>query len=485
MRRKLAYLVSFVLAFAIFGSICWGLENHNANQEENAIDPNIAYDPQPPDNAKHEDIWVLLSWSSGRHADSHDLYFGENFDDVNNVNTDAFLWNTTATFFVLGFPDNFQISLVPGTTYYWRVDEVNDLHPDSPWKGDVWSFTIPPYTAYNPVPPDDARFIDTNVMLSWDAGFRAKVHYVYFGESYSDVNEGIGGTYKGPLDSTTYNPGPLELGTSYYWRIDEFDGNTTYKGDVWSFRIKSSLFTTDPNLAYDPWPSDGAIHKDTWAVISWLPGRHAASHNLYFGDNFDDVNNGTGNTFWYNQSSTFFVVGFPIYPDPTGLIPGTNYYWRIDEVNDLHPDSPWKGDVWSFMIAPKEAYNPNPPDGAKFIDTNVTLSWSAGYGAKSHTVYFGDNFDDVNDGTGGTYKGLFESTTYIPGLLESNKTYYWRVDEFDGVFTHKGPIWSFTTEIEYQHGLKSILLKEESNLGGFKQPLARQGLPSSSQALSK
>jgi hypothetical protein len=32
--------------------------------------------------------------------------------------------------------------------------EVNDLHPDSPWKGDVWSFTIPPYTAYNPVPAD-------------------------------------------------------------------------------------------------------------------------------------------------------------------------------------------------------------------------------------------------------------------------------------------------------------------------------------------
>ena len=166
---------------------------------------------------------------------------------------------------------------------------------------------------------------------------------------------------------------------------------------------------------------------------------------MYFGDNFDDVNNGIANTFYGNQLSTWIVVGFPIYPDPTGLIPGKTYYWRINEVNDLHPDSPWKGDIWSFTIWPRTAFNPNPSNGAKFIDTNVTLSWSAGFGAKSHTIYFGDNFYDVNNGTGGTYKGLIEDTIYIPSLLESNKTYYWRVDEFDGVLIHKGPIWSFTT----------------------------------------
>ena len=27
------------------------------------------------------------------------------------------------------------------TTYHWRVDEVNDLNPDSPWRGNLWSFT--------------------------------------------------------------------------------------------------------------------------------------------------------------------------------------------------------------------------------------------------------------------------------------------------------------------------------------------------------
>ncbi|MHC4484894.1 MAG: hypothetical protein ACYS4T_06740, partial [Planctomycetota bacterium] len=27
------------------------------------------------------------------------------------------------------------------TTYYWRVDEVNNVNPDSPWIGNVWRFT--------------------------------------------------------------------------------------------------------------------------------------------------------------------------------------------------------------------------------------------------------------------------------------------------------------------------------------------------------
>jgi hypothetical protein len=36
-------------------------------------------------------------------------------------------------------------------------------------------------------------------------------------------------------------------------------------------------------------------------------------------------------------------------------------------------------------------------------------------------------------------------TTFDPGQVEFAKTYYWRVDESDGVNTYKGDIWSFTT----------------------------------------
>ena len=54
----------------------------------------------------------------------------------------------------------------------------------------------------------------------------------------------------------------------------------------------------------------------------------------------------------------------------------------------------------------------------------------------------GTNFDDVNNATGGTPLG---SASYSPGTLELEKVYYWRVDEFDPPFTHRGDVWSFTT----------------------------------------
>ena len=194
--------------------------------------------------------------------------------------------------------------------------------------------------------------------------------------------------------------------------------------------------------ATKPSPADGAIYPDTWASLSWSPGGYVVSHDVYLGENFIDVNDGTGGTFQGNHDTTYFMVGFPGYPYPDGLVPGTTYYWRIDEVNDLDPNSPWKGDVWSFTVPSKTAYNPNPPDGAEFINPDTILSWTAGFEAKIHTVFFGDNFDDVSNTTEGMSPGTF---TYDPGTLEYDKSYYWRIDEFDGSTTYKGNIWSFKT----------------------------------------
>jgi hypothetical protein len=199
----------------------------------------------------------------------------------------------------------------------------------------------------------------------------------------------------------------------------------------------------DYPFALSPSPADGALHMDTWANISWRPGDFAVSHDIYIGDNFDDVNEGVEGTFIGNQTGTFIVVGFPGMPIPDGLIPGTTYYWRIDEVNDAEPNSPWKGDIWSFSIPPKTAYSPNPADETEAVNLNAQLSWTPGYGAILHTIYFGDNFEDVNNASGGQSQG---SDTFNPGTLELAKTYYWRVDEFDAIETHKGQVWSFITE---------------------------------------
>jgi hypothetical protein len=196
-------------------------------------------------------------------------------------------------------------------------------------------------------------------------------------------------------------------------------------------------------FASRPSPEDGALIEATWVNLTWSPGAFAVSHDIYLGDNFSDVDSGAEGTFQGNQSTTTLTLGFPGFTFPDGLVPGTTYYWRIDEVNDTEPNSPWKGKIWSFSIPPKTAYFPDPADGAEAVDLNADLNWTAGFGAKIHTVYFAESFDDVNDAAGGLPQG---AATYEPGQLELAKTYYWRVDEFDAIDTHKGDVWSFITE---------------------------------------
>jgi hypothetical protein len=194
--------------------------------------------------------------------------------------------------------------------------------------------------------------------------------------------------------------------------------------------------------AFNPDPAEGAVYPDTWLSLTWSAGAYAAAHDVYLGENYDDVSIGTADTFRGSQSSEMLIVGFMGFPYPDGLVPGTTYYWRVDEVNDSEPNSPWVGDVWSFSIPPRTAYNPVPHDGADFVDPNVELGWTAGLGARLHNVYFGDNFDDVNSADAAVPQA---DTSYTPGTLELDKAYYWRVDQSDGVTVHKGKVWSFRT----------------------------------------
>jgi len=211
--------------------------------------------------------------------------------------------------------------------------------------------------------------------------------------------------------------------------------------------IPSQYLSVEMLYARNPNPADGAIHSDTWASLGWMAGDTAASHDVYFGDNFDDVDAGAEGTFLGNQPGTFLIFGFPGFAYPDGPILGTTYYWRIDEV-EADGTTIHKGDIWSFTVPPRTAYEPYPPEGAKYVDPNVELIWSPGFGEKLHTVHFGDNFDDVNNAAGGLPQA---TTTYTPGPLELDKVYYWRIDdidEFNGVVSHKGNVWSFRTKPE-------------------------------------
>ena len=182
--------------------------------------------------------------------------------------------------------------------------------------------------------------------------------------------------------------------------------------------------------AINPEPADGAIGVSQ-PLVKWTPGEGAVLHNVYFGTSPELTE---ANLVAKNQLVAMY------YHAP-GFEPGVQYYWRIDELDAAGKVS--TGPVWTFTIPSQKAYAPVPRNGGKYVPTDVTLAWAAGAGGGLHTVYFGNSFDDVNNAGGGApQSGL----TYAPdGPLAASTTYYWRVDESDGITTHKGNVWSFTT----------------------------------------
>ena len=294
-----------------------------------------AYNPFPEDGTLYFNTWVTLSWKPGDKAVSHEVYLGDKFNDVEQAtpDSDVFRGNQVTDFYIAGFPGfAYPDGLVPGTTYYWRIDEVNDADPNSPWKGPVWSFSIPPKTAYNPNPADGTRVTNTSVTLRWTPGFGAKLHTVYLGDNYDEVNNATIGI---PAGGAFYTPSSLEPEKVYYWRIDEFDGLDTYKGDVWTF--------TTPGAIANPQPANGATDVAMATILNWTAADNAASHEVYFGLDKDTVRSADTSSPEYKGPK---VLGAESY-DPGLLNLGTTYYWRVDEV---YNGTKVKGPVWSFTV---------------------------------------------------------------------------------------------------------------------------------------
>ncbi|MHC4489958.1 MAG: hypothetical protein ACYSW7_12440 [Planctomycetota bacterium] len=109
---------------------------------ENISDPELAGDPNPENEAVDVLRDVVLSWTPGEFAGQHDVYFAAGFDDVNNAtNLDpmgpdkAYRARQSDNSYAL--PQRLDF----GTTYYWRIDEVNGAPDYTVYKGDLWSFT--------------------------------------------------------------------------------------------------------------------------------------------------------------------------------------------------------------------------------------------------------------------------------------------------------------------------------------------------------
>ncbi len=370
-------------------------------QANTRVERKTAFSPEPEDGAMINQTWSLLNWESGATAVSHDVYIGDNFDDVDSGAEGTFQGNQATALVTVGFPGfAFPDGLLPGTTYYWRIDEV-EADGTTIHKGEIWSFAIPPKTAYAPDPADGAESVETDVQLSWTPGFGAKLHTVYFGENFDEVDNAAGGLSQG---TATYTPGTLKLAKTYYWRVDEFDAVDTYKGDVWSFTTQGAVGNPDP--------ANGAVDIEHTPILSWSPGVYAVSHQVYFGADEEAVKNADTGSPEYKGTGDLGAESY----DPGKLQWDTTYYWRIDEANNVNPDSPWTGSLWSFTTAnflvvdDFESYNDLDPDDPE--SNRIFNVWLDGY-------------DDPTNGSLVGYENPpFAEQTIVHGGSQSMPVFY-------------------------------------------------------------
>ena len=126
-----------------------------------------------------------------------------------------------------------------GNTYYWRVRSVNEAPDTSGWS-DVWSFTTTYQLTTGPVlisPANDSTDIDfqTAITLQWDTldnvnGYRYQV------STSSDFSTLFA---QGTTAQTTASIHNLRPATTYYWRVQGYNG---VGNSVWSVVWH---FTTD------------------------------------------------------------------------------------------------------------------------------------------------------------------------------------------------------------------------------------------------
>jgi len=461
-----------------------------------------ALSPSPADGEIHLDTWITLSWRPGDSAVAHDVYVSDNFDDVNDgtAGSPGFRGNQTATFHVAGFPGYaYPDGLVPGTTYYWRIDEVNEADPNSPWKGNVWSFFIPPKRAYKPSPADRVVFVDPDVTLTWLPGMGVRLHHVYFGDSFDEVDNAAGGL---PQASVTYDPGPLEFDKTYYWRVDQFDGAVTHKGDAWSFTttvsgLGSAIAERWENIggddlsalkSYDRFPNDPdvteVLTQFAWngpdaddyggRIHGWLYVPATGDYTFWLnsdnqGELWLSTDDDPGNAVLIARESGWMGLNAwgtgEEQSEPIPLAGGERYYimalWKEGTGGD-HCQVAWQGPGAPARMVipgsnlspyePVEAYGPKPGNLATGVTQTPVLGWKPGIHAASHELYLGADEQAVANATKASpeYKGtkVLGDESHDPGELSWESTYYWRVDEVNGVNPDSpwpGKVWSFTT----------------------------------------
>jgi len=344
-----------------------------------------------------------------------------------------------------------------------------------------------------PSPENEAIDVPRDVVLGWTEGEFAATHDVYIGTVFEDVNDA---SRANPMDllvsqgqtETAYAPpAVLELGQTYYWRVDEVNGapdNTIFKGEVWSFTVEPLAYPIAGIVATSNGVSEAGVGPErtvdgsglnaddqhsTTASDMWLALPGADPLQVQY--EFDAVYKLHEMLVWNYNVQFELMLGFGI-KDVTveysvngadwtalgdvefaqatakaGYAANTTVafdgvaakYVRL-MVNSGHgPMGQFGLSEVRFTFIPVQAREPQPADGATDVSVDTALAWRAGRDAVSHEVYLGV------DAAALELAGAPDTAGYDPGVLDLGTVYYWKVDETsDAVW--EGPVWSFTTQ---------------------------------------
>ncbi len=391
-----------------------------------------AVSPDPADKAEDIRHDVTLSWTPGKYADKHDVYFGTNFDDVNDA-------DRTNPLDVLVGQNQDANSYSPdellqfGQTYYWRIDEVNAPPDFTVFKGGIWSFTAEPFVypvenitatasssnvnegpenTVNGSGLDESGLLHSdesknNMWLSSVIGAQPtwieyefdkvyKLHEMWvwnFNESWEptigaglkDVTIGYstGGTDYTTLGTThEFARAPGTPGYAHNTTVDLSDvtakyvrltANNNWGGILPQYGLSEVRLFYIPIRAREPRPDSGATDMNVDVILGFRAGREAALHDMYFSTDEQAVIDGTA------AVTTMIETSY----GPLSLDLGKTYYWRIDEVNEAETPNVWQGELWYFtttdhiVVDDFERYNDlNPEDPAS---NRIFLTWIDGW----------------------------------------------------------------------------------------------------------
>jgi hypothetical protein len=351
-------------------------------------------------------------------------------------------------------------------------------------------------------PASEATDVPRDVVLSWKPGQFAATHDIYFGDVQADVEAAGRSNRLGVLvqqdhDANTYDPtAVLEFGRTYYWRVDEVNAGANpaiFKGIVWRFTVEPELYAIEGIVATASIPNVGAVtpqntvdgsgldaadlHSNDSATM-WL-GSGAAGGPVWIRYDFGMTYKLCEMWVWNSNSAFEPAAGFGL-KDVTieystdsvswtqfggvhqfARAPGVAGYAHDTTISfngiaaryiRINVQSNWGGlkqyglSEVRFYQEPAQAREPQPASGAAGVKPDVTLSWRAGRDAASHQIYLSTDQQAVVSGA--ALLDTSAKSSYAPGVLDLETTYYWKVNEVndaEAVPVWESGLWSFST----------------------------------------